>query len=87
MMSFSIYQLKELMYAQLADLALELKRTGRKMTCDEVIEWINKNFNFPQPYYSVRRVFKAAYDRTDDERGDALQQVFTDKYGRRLLDY
>lgn len=78
--------LKEIMYAGLADLALELLKTGRKMTCDEVIAWINKNFAFPEPYYSVRRVFQAAYVRTDDERQIALTLVFTDKYGCPLLD-
>lgn len=76
---------KEQMYCSLADLALELLKTGRTMTCDEVISWINENFTFSQKYCSVRRVFKAAYDRTDDERGDAMQRVFTDKYGRHLL--
>lgn len=80
-----LFSLRELMYRSLADLALKLLRAGRTMTCDEVIAWINGNFAFPQPYYSVRRVFKAAYDRTDDERGEALQKVFTDKYGRHLL--
>ncbi len=82
-----IYKLKEYMYRSLADLALYLYKTGQTMTCEEVLEWINANFAFPEPYYSVRRVFKAAYDRTDDERGDALTKVFTDKYGRHLLSY
>ena len=77
--------LKEQMYCSLADLALQLLLTNRTMTCDEVISWINENFAFPQPYCGVRRVFKAAYDRTDDERGEAMTLVFTNKYGCRLL--
>ncbi len=84
-MIIDYHELREQMYRSLADLALELFKDGRTMTCDEVIAWINRNFAFPQPYYSVRRVFKAAYDRTDDERGDAMQRVFTDKYGHHLL--
>ena len=80
-----IHVIKEQMYRSLADLALELYNTGRTMTCDEVLDWINENFTFPEPYYSVRRVFKAAYDRSDDEQGEALTKVFTNKYGCRLL--
>lgn len=80
-----IYLLKERMYCSLADLALDLYNAGRTMTCDEVLNWINENFAFPEPYYSVRRVFKAAYDRSNDEQGEALTKVFTNKYGCRLL--
>ena len=86
MMEQNINELKERMYRSLADLALDLFNAGRTMTCDEVLDWINKNFAFPEPYFSVRRVFKAAYDRTDDERGEAMTKVFTNKYGRRLLE-
>lgn len=86
-MYIDVIRLKESMYSGLADLALELWKNGKTMSCPEVLEWINDNFPFPEKYYGVRRVFKAAYDRTDDERGEAMTCVFTNKYGRRLLNY
>lgn len=83
-MNYSIKEKQERMYLALAALAVRLSMAGRTMTCDEVIDWINLNFEFPYPYVSVRGVFQAAYRRGTEEQQEALASVFRSKYGSRL---
>lgn len=83
-MTETVKQTQERMYLALAALAVMLSMSGKTMTCDEVLDWINHNFNFTYPYVSVRGVFQAAYRRGTEEQQEALASVFRSKYGYPL---
>lgn len=79
----------EKMYKGLIQLAVNLYNRGTTMTCDQLVEWINKYHPQKPPYQdyqSVRGVPQAAYRRAQsDSEKEALRQVFVGKNGEHLV--
>ena len=73
-------------YNDIGRLALELYRSGRTMTQDELINWINKQHpELPSQYKGLQGVLQASFDRTDDEEiQNAIRTVFVNKKGKSL---
>lgn len=76
---------QERMYIELGFLALKLYQEKKKMNCDELQEWINKNYSFSHEYGGVRGVLQASHSRFK-EIITALEESFVDKNGKPLSD-
>ena len=65
-------------YNDIGRLALELYRSGRTMTQDELINWMNKQYPaLPSQYIGLQSFLQASFDRTDDEEiQNAIRTVF-----------
>lgn len=65
-------------YNDIGRLALELYRSGRTMTQDELINWMNKQYPaLPSQYIGLQSLLQASFDRTDDEEiQNAIRTVF-----------
>lgn len=83
-MEVSIKQQLERVYLGVAELALALKKEGKQMRAPELVEWINENYYFKNPYVKMRGVPQAAYRRATKEQQEALITVFLDKWGNPL---
>ena len=66
------------LYNDIGHLALERYRSGKMMTPDEVINWINKQYPaLPSQYNGLQSLLQASFDRTDDkEIQNAIRTVF-----------
>ena len=73
-------------YNDIGRLALELYRSGRTMTQDELINWMNKQHpELPSQYKGLQGVLQASFDRTDNEEiQNAIRTVFVNKKGESL---
>jgi len=75
----------ERMYIEVGLLAHRLIKAGKRMNCDELLNWINENFTFNHNYGGVRGVLQAAHRRTDNpDIKKALEEAFVDMNGEPL---
>ncbi len=80
-----IQNLKERMYKDVIDLAVSLKSSGKTMTGKELLDWINKHYQFPHPYGNIRNVPSAAHRRAKSSvEIAAVENVFVDEFGTPL---
>lgn len=78
-------QLFEEAYQIVIEKAKELYSTNQKMTYEQLMNYLNSKLPSDFQYGGLRSVFKAAWDRTDDEGKEALENSFLDKNGNPLL--
>lgn len=78
-------QLSEEAYQIVIEKAKELYSTNQKMTCEQLIAYLNSKLPSDFQYDGVRSVFRAAWDRADDDGKEALENSFLDKNGNPLL--
>ena len=73
-------------YNDIDRLALELYRSGKTITRDELINWMKKNHHeLPTPCNGIQSLLQASFDRTDDEEiQNAIRTVFVNKKGKSL---
>lgn len=71
-------ELLDKVYNDIGRLALELYRSGKTMTQDELISWMNKQHpELPTQYNGLQSLLQASFDRTDDEdTKNAIRTVF-----------
>lgn len=61
-------ELLDKVYNDIGRLALELYRSGKMITRDELINWMNKQHpELPPQYNGLQSLLQASFDRTDDE--------------------
>ena len=77
----------ESVYKDVGQLALQLYRSRKTFTQDELINWINKNHpDLPNPYKGIQGVLQAVYDRTDNHIiQNAIPRVFVNNDGIPLF--
>ena len=65
-------------YNDIGRLAWEFYRSGRTMTQDELINWMNKQHSeLPTQYNGLQSLLQASFERTDDEEiQNAIRTVF-----------
>jgi hypothetical protein len=78
--------LKEKVLEGVVSLAVTLVDSNKTMTTEELIKWINDNYQgFQHPYGDCRGILQASFRRAkfnNDERGmDALVRAFTNVNG------
>lgn len=78
-------QLFEEAYQIVIEKAKELYRANQKMKYEQLMNYLNSKLPSDFQYGGLRSVFKAAWDRTDDEGKEALENSFLDKNGNPLL--
>lgn len=78
-------QLFEEAYQIVIEKAKELYSTNQKMTYEQLMNYLNSKLPSDFQYDGLRSVFKAAWNRTDDEGKEALENSFLDKNGNPLL--
>lgn len=79
-------ELLDKVYNDIGHLALDLYRSGRAMTQDELINWMNKQHpDLPSQYKGLQGVLQASFDRADDEdTKNAIRTVFFDKHSNSV---
>lgn len=78
-------QLFEKAYQIVIEKAKELYSTNQKMKYEQLMNYLNSKLPSDFQYDGLRSVFKAAWNRTDDEGKEALENSFLDKNGNPLL--
>lgn len=78
-------QLFEEAYQIVIEKAKELYRANQKMKYEQLMNYLNSKLPSDFQYDGLRSVFKAAWNRTDDEGKEALENSFLDKNGSPLL--
>lgn len=72
-------------YRIIIEKAKELYAADIKMSCEDLRQYLNSELPADFQYGNLRRVFRAAWDRADDESKEALENSFVDKDGKPLL--